>query len=527
MALYATTALQAQTKSGSSVMSISQSLNRANAHGPRQERKINSKFLRNGSDHAKGTDASTESFEGSFPPNCWTQIDADGDGFMWFRYEADDNAYDGLYSAASASWVSGVGALTPDNYLVSPQLSIGAGETLSYYVAAQDPEFFAENYGIYVSTAGNASAADFTDELYSETLSGDAWTLHTIDMSGYEGQDIYIAFRHFGSTDQFYMKIDMVTLPGEIQPCIVCEYPAITSDLVSCDGSGWSYNITFEGVPVGSSYILSNSLDGNTQTVGVDGTYTVGPFDNGQVVTFTLTDVEFEQCSEDIATFAGDCTEPCESYVDGPWIDFNTLWGGIPVPDEDGNCETHTLTAPILGGEAYVLWDLPGGSTYTFSACDGQGAGTFPISYTVIDSASGSVIAFGNDGDDCSISWETGDGGTFLVIVTYEGFCGTALLEANGNPSLTCSGPEGVGERNSIELALYPNPTNGALILTTPLRGRAILSVYDAQGRMVMDKNIDVSDSEITLDVSALESGLYVLQIQNSRDMAVDKFIKR
>ena len=53
----------------------------------------------------KSLDEEMEGFEGGlFAPNCWTLIDADGDGNNWFQYGAAGTAYEGLYSAASASW---------------------------------------------------------------------------------------------------------------------------------------------------------------------------------------------------------------------------------------------------------------------------------------------------------------------------------------------------------------------------------------------------------------------------------------
>ena len=64
------------------------------------------------------------------------------------------------FSAASASWFNT--ALTPDNYLVSPQLSLSENEQLSYFVASQDPYFLEEKYGVYLSTTGN-NEEDFTD----------------------------------------------------------------------------------------------------------------------------------------------------------------------------------------------------------------------------------------------------------------------------------------------------------------------------------------------------------------------------
>ena len=158
-----------------------------------------------------------EGFEDGMPPPCWTNLDADGDGFAWFGYSPAPHTGDS--SAASASWINGQ-VLTPDNYLILPQTTPGTDEDLTYWVAAQDPAYPSENYSVVVSTTGMAPA-DFTDVLFTETLVDDVWAMREVDLSAYMGMDIYIAFRHHGVSDQFYMKIDDVQWPTETNPCTV------------------------------------------------------------------------------------------------------------------------------------------------------------------------------------------------------------------------------------------------------------------------------------------------------------------
>jgi hypothetical protein len=153
-----------------------------------------------------------ESFEGDeFPPVGWSSIDNDGDGNDWFQYGFVP--YAGAFSAASASW-SGGAVLFPDNFLVTPQRTVtDDNPILRWYHAAQDPDWPSDFYGVWVSTTGNA-AEDFTDEVFSETIENEVWVERTVDLSAYIGQDIYLAFRHYNSSDWFYMKIDNVVLPG-------------------------------------------------------------------------------------------------------------------------------------------------------------------------------------------------------------------------------------------------------------------------------------------------------------------------
>ncbi|NVO02192.1 MAG: T9SS type A sorting domain-containing protein [Bacteroidetes bacterium] len=153
----------------------------------------------------------TEGFEGAnFPPDCWTSNDVDGDTYNWeSRNITGWTAHSGTGIAVSASY-QGV-ALTPDNYLVTPKLNINSPNlALKYWVAAQDPLWAGEHYSVMVSTTTNAPAS-FT-EVFNETLTDSIFHEITVPLTAYNGQNIYIAFRHWNVTDMFYLKLDDVSI---------------------------------------------------------------------------------------------------------------------------------------------------------------------------------------------------------------------------------------------------------------------------------------------------------------------------
>lgn len=110
-----------------------------------------------------------ENFEGSFPPNGWEIIDNDGDDNSW--YKLTSSPYEGSACVASLSYRYGIGALTPDNWMITPQIHLGTGSasTLSFWQTPQDPSYRAEHYSILVSTT-DTNFSSFS-EIYSETLS--------------------------------------------------------------------------------------------------------------------------------------------------------------------------------------------------------------------------------------------------------------------------------------------------------------------------------------------------------------------
>ena len=131
---------------------------------------------------------------------------------------------------------------------------------------------------------------------------------------------------------------------------------------------------------------------------------------------------------------------PCLQFLQ-QWSDFNNLFGGAPSPDEDGNCETFTITDfEVWAGELYVIDNFQAGVEYTFSICEGIGAGTWETDLTVFNSDLQLVDFVFND---CSITWISPSDGTFIIGINESGACAgesTNTGTNNGNPSITCQG---------------------------------------------------------------------------------------
>ena len=138
-------------------------------------------------------------------------VDADGDGNVFFLYN-DNNvgavvAHSGVQCIASASWMQS--ALTPDNWLISPTMTLGEGAKVELYVAGQDPSYAAEHYGIFITE--NPSEDTFTADDFvclHEANATANWELIECDLAEYAGKDVQIAIRHFNITDMFYVKFD-------------------------------------------------------------------------------------------------------------------------------------------------------------------------------------------------------------------------------------------------------------------------------------------------------------------------------
>ena len=174
-------------------------------------------------------------------PDGWTILDANNDGYTWcqtanitstWTYYAGmalDWYHSGLNAICSGSYINGIGALTPDEYFISPQVYLRNGSQLSFWVSAADVGYPADHFGVFVSNTGT-EPSDFTcvqewtltakkeimadggrESRDGKGLRIGTWYQYTLDLSAYVG-NAYIAFRHFNCYDQYIMILDDIEL---------------------------------------------------------------------------------------------------------------------------------------------------------------------------------------------------------------------------------------------------------------------------------------------------------------------------
>lgn len=147
-----------------------------------------------------------ESFSESLP-DTWTLIDKDGDGFNWVWYKG---------AMTSDSYLDDEGAVTPENYLISPRFTIPAkaeNVELKFDVAAGARNDYKEQYRVIVSespiTKENCRNAEIVRDwttLTSEHRDKNFVT-ESIDMRKFIGKTVYIGFVHGNCTDQYYILL--------------------------------------------------------------------------------------------------------------------------------------------------------------------------------------------------------------------------------------------------------------------------------------------------------------------------------
>jgi len=226
------------------------------------------------------------------------------------------------------------------------------------------------------------------------------------------------------------------------------------------DNGDGSATVTVDGGTPPYTYLWS---DGQTvqMAVGlVEGTYSV-----------TVTDSDGCTVSSDISIGA---SQPCLDWInpdpDSGWTDFNTTFDGAPCDDGTGCPFNEIIDFEVFSSEAYSVNDFQEGGTYTFSMCNGPGAGSWVPEFTII-APSGEVEAFGaGDGDGCSITWTASESGTYLIVINEADNCGGGdnTATSNGYPALTCSGGPEVACPDAGACAVGGLATTGETVVCDP-----------------------------------------------------------
>jgi len=116
---------------------------------------------------------------------------------------------------------------------------------------------------------------------------------------------------------------------------------------------------------------------------------------------------------------------------------------------------------------------------------------------------------------------------TAAVIGYVDGSKYASSLATHGN-NIIClvSGMSqaGVGSNSSSEFNVYPNPTNGKFSVTLPLNIKANVSVADAQGKIILEKNNLSNGSQMNLGNVA--PGVYLVSISSENEVQTIRLVK-
>jgi len=435
-----------------------------------------------------------------------------------------------------------------------------------------------EYYSVWVAEAG----ADFNpgdyEMIFEESLAAShrpwEYQQRKVEISDYQQKTIHIAFRHHNSTNKDRIVIDNVRIEGydaelETPDVIMTEdfegglpanFDPMDDDIVydknwlpegwiavdhDGDGNNWMFNIRVEQDLTYQAHMLSQSRvsPGGAALTPDNWLITpaiVMPWVVFHTVTFAVTDDNNQAIADAVITIDGKAHDPGHyefSLTNGTYHysveleDYVSVEGSFTVEGE-----SMTIPVVLVAVEYFTV-------TFNISMRDVQGfvpgetrvyiTGTFPgwdfaepgtIEDQLMEPTE-NVFIFTKD-----LSLPAG-------VYYYKYFDGPSY--ANGewpgdpNREITVSqdmevnnkfgaidGDVSVPEADARLIALYPNPAKDQLIIQAGQQIRYV-SIADLSGRVIFTES--VGDTMARMQVSGLQSGLYIISIHTEESVTVRK----
>ena len=415
-------------------------------------------------------------------PNGWTTIDADGDGYNWVLGSAAGGVYlvEGGSLAGtghnasqdlmcSGSWTNMTNTiLYPDNYLVSPPMSLVSGSTFSFWACAQDSNYPAEHFGVFVSSNGTSNWTMVNEWTLTakgngvmnigrdgETRAQGNWHQYSVNLNSYAGTVRYIAIRHFNCSDNFLIDIDDVVLSTSSQSYNI-SVSASPSNGGTVNGGG-TYNYGQ------SCTVHANAASGYTF---VRWTENGNPVSTNANYTFTVTSNR-----NLVAQFQTQQQQYTINVSASP-SNGGTVSGGGTY-NYGQSCTVH---ANASTGYTFLKWTENGtqvstNANYTFTVTGNRTlVAHFQIqNYTISVSANpsnGGTVSGGgtyNYGQSCTVHANASTGYTFLKW-TENG----TQVSTNANYTFTVTGNRTLVAHFQIQnytISVSANPSNGGTVI--------------------------------------------------------------
>lgn len=223
----------------------------------------------------------------------WTTIDSDGDGNNWAPATAASMNGECLNSD---SWTSALGALDPDNFLVTAAPIVFptvADLSLKFRVGTFqiNGTFIADRYTVYLSAtnteAGILAGTVLYNGLLSDVMTADvadgsaSFFIHEFDMSAYQGQTLYLTFRHHNCPDENSVLLNSILLSSPFADDLKLDAVVspktqgagcqlgIETVTASITNNGLNPVTTFDATYVITNFLSGNVVDSVTETITV------------------------------------------------------------------------------------------------------------------------------------------------------------------------------------------------------------------------------------------------------------------
>lgn len=490
---------------------------------------------------AKSQIVFNENFDGSGPGIAgWTLYDEDGltvntnvsyitNAWISRAYDFDNNV------AMSTSWYSAAG--TSNDWMVSPAITLPAGVNTLYWDGIAFDPAFSDSYKVYISTTGN-TPSDFDTELLNVDPEESDWTRHTIDLSDYSGQTVYIAFQNY-SFDMYLLALDNIAIINN-DACFAPDREMSTNVTTTSATIAWTGGTGDFDVAIGAPGFTPTTPTGtaNTETYTASsltpdtryqyyvrsqcGSNWIGPYS-----IFTARTLPYTYGFETIAGYTAD-----------GWAGSWTLNNATPSNGHTGNQMVFSNVAATATNRSIFTKaiSLAAGEQVTTSFWHRETSATVNrnLRLRVVNQATPAVsTVIYTVSNIHNTTWSQVTAPVFtapsagIYFFEFNDFSPAAAAASSMllddvvfNTNLATN------SFNESKLAVYPNPTSNLINISNEL-GAVINTVEmtDLNGRVVKSAKVNATEGQIS--ISDLAAGVYMMRISTDQGTAVKKVVKQ
>jgi len=294
---------------------------------------------------------------------------------------------------------------------------------------------------------------------------------------------------------------------------------------------------TFSSSPAGLVFVSTTTGEINVAS-STAGTYTIMHDVAGTCPDMTQTNVTLTNNPDASFTYASgaycaDATDPSPVFGAGASGGvFSAIPSGLNINSNSGAIDLSASTAgtyTVTNSIAAVGSCLADAETFTVvvNALPNVALGTFPqvcvynpaFALTGGTPAGGSYSGTGVSGGNFNPS--TAGLGTKTITYSYTDANSCANTATN---TILVDACLGLGDNEIAAVSVYPNPTDGKLILSNVI-GKTSFKVISVSGQVVLSGV--VSNNANTIDISSFENGIYVLQLAQEQGLQTVRIVKK
>lgn len=443
--------------------------------------------------------------EGTVNPGAGEEFNEEG----WGIFNIQTHELYGEYVMAGTTWLDGTEQA--DRWCILPPVTPSEESYLLWDVASFNPNYL-ESYSIMVSTNGDDSWYYFTEEEYIAE-SADFKT-RGISLSEYSGQNVYVAFR-LRSENCENLILDNIELFG----VTAVELLDVTATIDPEEGLVEkldTFTVTFENIESVAieeysfypPYIVSIDDDNNMTEYAKAKFETVEGYPNQLLITIeddTITEITEE------GQYA--LVIPRKDLIFNNDVNLLTLdkefvfYYEVGTAPAEIQAPTNVTAVAISDTEVELSWDAVEGAIYYGIYINGMWKGAVIETAGVIDGLYPNI-------EYCF---------TIISISEVDENNNIVGYSEHSEPACATTWGDGVDEF-STAFNIYPNPVNDVLHIENS-GSIAKVSIYTVTGVMVYDE--ECVDNNLVINVSELQSGVYIIKIITENNEVIDRFIKK